>query len=299
MNLLIQVLLMFVLKAELDYPYSCDCQEHDNQDSCEQHKCLWDENQIGTKKCRVKGCSERGNKVAECVAPSQFYSTNRTSCYPQGIQTETCEPISSCEELDVSKISPSYARRVCKVNFCGYNKTSKGCRSVSTCSDITTEDECNNLFINELPSLFQPIAYCYWVGDVCMTSTRFFGACENRNIKNKNLCKTHGCQWKDNNCVNLNCSTITTDLCSKEHIDSFGNVHICSLKNSQCNSTLSADIRKEDCDKMTAHTFDEAAQICKPCKSLAKYLEKLASQQIITESYNIILMLHIIMIAII
>lgn len=36
----------------------------------------------------------------------------------------------------------------------------------------------------------------------------------------------------DNACVNLNCSTISLELCDKEHIDSYGKVHICSLKNS-------------------------------------------------------------------
>lgn len=139
------------------FPYACDCWEHTNEDSCAAHKCKWDTSIKSDRKCRVKACNERDKEVAACVAPSQFYSTNRTACYPSvplGESEEVCAPIQTCEDLDVSKIGQSYARRVCKVNFCGYDNKSKGCKTVKYCEQITTQEECNSFFINELLSLF-------------------------------------------------------------------------------------------------------------------------------------------------
>lgn len=61
-------------------------------------------------------------------------------------------------------------------------------------------------------------------------------------------------------------------MCKKEHMDSFGKIHVCELKNDKCLPIPSNQIRKEDCDKMIAHTFDAKTEICKPCASLSKYL---------------------------
>lgn len=115
-----------------------------------------------------------------------------------------------------------------------------------------------------------------------MTATRFFGDCTDKNLGNQALCKAHGCQWKNSECVNLNCTTSTTTLCAKEQINSFGNVLICELANSLCVETNSTSIKKENCDKMTAHTFDTAASLCKPCKSLEKYLINLERKAVNT-----------------
>ncbi|TNV74987.1 hypothetical protein FGO68_gene12246 [Halteria grandinella] len=57
------IYLIVLVNSTLDYPYSCDCQEHDNSDTCAAHQCLWNETEIGTKKCRVKDCSERDDDV--------------------------------------------------------------------------------------------------------------------------------------------------------------------------------------------------------------------------------------------
>lgn len=155
------------------------------------------------------------------------------------------------------------------------------CATQNNCTSIPTEEECNSFFINDYKSLFQPTAYCYWAGDICKTATRFFGECSNREIKAKEQCKAHGCQWESNSCTNLNCTNIVAKDCMKEHMDSFGKVHICFLKNDKCNVTESSAIRKEDCDLMTGHTFDDELEVCKPCLSLNKYLNPF-----VIEEYN-------------
>lgn len=49
------ILLIIGLVNAFKYPFACDCSEHLNKETCQDHKCYWEESNT----CRPLECYER------------------------------------------------------------------------------------------------------------------------------------------------------------------------------------------------------------------------------------------------
>ncbi|CAD8100940.1 unnamed protein product [Paramecium primaurelia] len=254
MKLYILFTILYCINASINYPTACDCNEHDNQESCEAHKCFWNQNE-----CRISECNER--TLENCIKASQFLSSNPKYCY---IKNDNCVELNSCEQLQIVE-NPKIAREKCQLFQCAYDLVSGYCFKAEKCDQIYDKDTCNSYLIAQSHPLSLE-SFCYWDG-TCKERKNWIQNCEL--INEQDVCEQAGCRYNNKVCQEIECENLSNKECNGEYVNNLGNTFLCQLIDQKCQKVEISNLNKIICNKLIGHTFGNNK--CRKCISYAQH----------------------------